>query len=88
MDCGMFVCRYAHALYSMRDRDITFGDSKKGGGRITFLELAITQSEAFQFGDKDILRIRTELCLLIERLAIIYKKWKKRNDKANNKADM
>jgi Ulp1 family protease len=71
-DCGMFVCRYAHALYSMRDCDITFRDARKGHGREPFQQ-AITDNKAFHFGEDDIVRIRTELGTLIGRLSTIYK---------------
>ena len=71
-DCGVFVCRYAHALYSMRDRDITFGDARKCPGREPFQQ-AITDSEVFRFDRDDIVRIRTELGTLIGRLSTIYK---------------
>jgi hypothetical protein len=75
----VFVCRYAYALYSMRDRDITFSDAKTGPHEIPF-ELAITKSENFQFHRDDMVRIRRELSLLIDKLSTIYKRLKDAND--------
>ena len=85
-DCGVFVCRYAFALYSMRDRDITFGDAKKDQYGIP-LERAITESDAFQFDGSDIVRIRKELDFLINKLSEIYKRWKDANGIADEDAD-
>ena len=85
-DCGVFVCRYAHALYSMRDRDITFGDASEGTGRNPFQQ-AITDSKAFDFCQDDILRIRKELDSLINKLSVIYKRWKDANGIADEDAD-
>ena len=92
-DCGVFVCRYAFALYSMRDRDITFGDAKKDQYGIP-LERAITESDAFQFDGSDIVRIRKNLDMLIDRLSIIYKRVRRtttsqmtRRTTADNDAD-
>ena len=67
-------------MYSMRDRDITFG------GRSGF-KRAITDSEAFRFGRDDIVRIRTQLGTLIDRLSIIYKRWKDANGIVDDEAD-
>lgn len=86
-DCGVFVCRYAHALYSMRNCNITFGDAREGPGREPFQQ-AITDSEAFRFDRDDIVRIRTELGTLIGRLSVIYNMWKDANAIADNDADV
>ena len=84
-DCGVFVCRYAYGVYSMRDCAITFGDARGGNGMRPFQQ-AITDSEAFDFDREDIVRIRGELGILIGRLSTTYKTWKEASDKAEKKA--
>jgi hypothetical protein len=72
-------------MYSMRDCDITFGDAREGPSGRPF-QRAITDSAAFDFDRDDIVRIRTELGILIGRLSTIYKTWKDTNDKAEKEA--
>jgi uncharacterized protein YxjI len=56
----------------MQDFDITFGDAKHDNCWLPF-ERAITKCDAFNFDGSDIVRIRTDLIKLIDRLSIIYK---------------
>jgi hypothetical protein len=70
----MFVCRYAFALYSLRHRELLFGNVEEGPGGRCFYQF-ITKSAAFDFSMVDILRIREELGILIDRLSIVYKTW-------------
>jgi hypothetical protein len=65
----------------MRDCGITFGDAREGPRGRPFQQ-AITDSEAFDFDRDDIVRIRTELGILIGRLSTMYKTWKDANDEA------
>jgi hypothetical protein len=69
----------------MRDCDIKFGDAREGPGGRPFQQ-AITDSEAFAFDRDDIVRIRTELGVLIGRLSTIYKTWKAASDQAEKES--
>ena len=59
----------------MRDCTITFGDARGCNGAQPFQQ-AITDSKAFDFDQEDIVRIRRELDILIDRLSTIYKMWR------------
>jgi hypothetical protein len=59
----------------MRDRDITFGDAKKGIGEQPF-QRAITNFKGFDFAAVDMVRIREEVHILITNLSMIYNRWK------------
>ena len=80
-DCGVFVCRYAYAVYQLRRRNFTYKDaglrvdkqSKKKGA---FYQL-ITEGSEFQFDMRDIARFREEYKILIERLSEIFLQWRK-----------
>ena len=66
-DCGVFVCRYAHNLYCLRDKMFT-----KSGMQDKFREL-ITRSPAFQFTMDDISGTREEMKILVDSLSVLYK---------------
>ena len=68
-DCGVFVCRYALALYQMRNEFITFSDSKHR------LEKIITDNKYFDFDMADIRDFRDQLAILVDRLSKIYSKY-------------
>eukprot|EP00804_Cyclotella_cryptica_P023147 CCRYP_000358-RA/>CCRYP_000358-RA protein AED:0.01 eAED:0.01 QI:1097/1/1/1/0.75/0.66/9/214/1028 len=70
-DCGVFVCRYAYNLYTMRSEKFT-----RSGIRDKFKHL-ITDGPAFQFNMDDIARIREELKTLVDALAGLYSKFKR-----------
>lgn len=83
-DCGVFVCRYAYAVYELRHRHFTYEDagmyceeSTQGAGQRAFYDL-ISDSAEFNFGMKDIARFRKEFKILIERLSKIYLRFKKK----------
>jgi Ulp1 family protease len=83
VDCGVYVCRYAYAMYRMRERPFTYADVKYFDNPNTkqpcFTEL-ITNHKAFDFNAEDIVRIRSEFMQLLERLCKMYLKWKKMDD--------
>jgi hypothetical protein len=71
VDCGVFVCRYAYALYQTRLSPITY----------VYLHLEeppmkteITQSFFFNFDDLQVTLLRTELGVVLENLARVYKR--------------
>ena len=78
-DCGVFVCRYALAMYQQRNRPILFSHDKNR------LELIITDSKYFDFNMKDIRDFRDELANLIERLSKIYVKYNKKKSSSSKK---
>eukprot|EP00563_Minutocellus_polymorphus_P004411 CAMPEP_0181044106 /NCGR_PEP_ID=MMETSP1070-20121207/13080_1 /TAXON_ID=265543 /ORGANISM="Minutocellus polymorphus, Strain NH13" /LENGTH=1161 /DNA_ID=CAMNT_0023122511 /DNA_START=127 /DNA_END=3612 /DNA_ORIENTATION=+ len=69
-DCGVFVCRYAYALYLMRNKQITY-EAAGLENRPYFLDL-ITKSPEFNFNMVDIGRVRDELKELITNLSPKY----------------
>ncbi len=71
-DCGIFVCRYAYGLYTMRNENFT-----RSGIRENFICL-ITNGTAFQFDMDDIVRIREEFITLVDSLAGLYLKLKRK----------
>ena len=84
-DCGVFVCRYAHAVYELRHRNFTYADAgmyctddddgRRGTTSKAFKEL-ISDSAEFDFNMDDIARFREEFKTLIEKLSTIYLKMK------------
>ena len=76
-DCGVYVCRYMYAMYMLRSRQFTYlevGWFEKSDDAM-FGDL-ITDHEAFQFDGDDIVRIRIEFMLLMERLSKKFLAWK------------
>ena len=69
-DCGVFVCRYAYALYLMRNRRITYGAA--GVETRPYFRNLITDSPEFNFNMSDIGRVRDELKQLITNLSPKY----------------
>jgi len=69
-DCGVFVCRYAYALYLMRNRRITYGAA--GVETRPYFRNLITDSPEFNFDMSDIGRVRDELKQLITNLSPKY----------------
>ena len=83
-DCGVFVCRYAFAIYELRYRNFTYGDAgmycnavdvSRGEASRAFHDL-ISDGAEFDFNMDDIARFREEFKVLIERLTNLYKKSK------------
>ena len=70
-DCGVFVCRYAYSLYTMRHQRFTRNDYNE---EESFSSL-ITRGPAFMFDMSDIDRIRGEISTLIDKLSELY--WEK-----------
>jgi Ulp1 family protease len=60
-DCGVFVCRYAYALYQARFTPITYVDLHLEKPP---LKTAITQSNFFNFDDLEVTLLRTEVGVL------------------------
>ena len=73
-DCGVFVCRYAYALFMLRHNRIT---TSADSSLQEVLKAAITDRDEFQFDMDDIKRIRGEMMSLICRLATLYRKLKR-----------
>lgn len=84
-DCGVFVCRYAYAIYELRSREFTFEDAGMHCGeddlavgssrRNAFKEL-ISDGVEFDFNMDDIARFREEFKTLVENLSRLYVKSK------------
>eukprot|EP00536_Pseudo-nitzschia_multiseries_P008300 jgi/Psemu1/257073/estExt_Genewise1Plus.C_2090059 len=87
-DCGVFVCRYAFAMFQLRELKFSYRDagldsisqdtSKKERRLLlsqAFSDL-ITNGEPFNFGVGDIQRIRCEFKTLIQELQPLYKEFK------------
>ncbi len=68
-DCGLFVCRYAYAMYQMRNETITYHDIYK---EKSSLLSKITNSQLFQFNQKLINEFRIQLGQLIDNLSSVY----------------
>ena len=71
-DCGVFVCRYAFALFMLRHKEITIGDYDN---RSPPLRRVVTDQDEFQFDMRDIERMRDEMKALISNLATSYTAW-------------
>ena len=74
-DCGVFVCRYAYSLYSMRDVPFLFNDQ-------WFATDLIQAREEFQFDMPDIARLREDIRKLVQGLSNLYLPWKEKNNRA------
>ena len=72
-DCGVFVCRYAYALFMLRHKVLTVAGHTSPGDA---LRDAITERDEFQFDMDDIVRIRKEMKILIDNLAECYRNLK------------
>lgn len=82
-DCGVFVCRYALAIYKLRNRSFTFRDVH---GNSPFSRL-VTGGAEFDFDMNDIVRFRGEFQKLIENLSLVWTKWKREGAKPNPRCD-
>ena len=69
-DCGVFVCRYAYALFKTRHNIFTVFDSNNN------FQKSITDNGEFKFNMRDIARIRREFGTLVDGLAAVYACWK------------
>lgn len=67
-DCGVFVCRYAFALYQQRHIPITYAEIEND----PIFKKTITKSPGFRFDMNDIIAFRKDMRTLIDRLAEIY----------------
>ncbi len=67
-DCGLFTCKYAHALYQQRWKMITVNDLR---GKKPLINV-ITNSPYMKFDYKDIDEMRVELRKLIDNLSDVY----------------
>lgn len=76
-DCGVFVCKYAHALYMLRNENYFRKD-------VAFVE-DIESCREFDFGMNDIERLRDNMKTLTERLSKVYMPWKKEQDRNKTK---
>lgn len=72
-DCGVFVCRYAYAIYHLRNRPFSYGAVHE---RTPFSQL-ITGGTEFDFDMRDIVRFRGEFKKLVENLSQVYCNWKR-----------
>eukprot|EP00546_Thalassionema_frauenfeldii_P001232 CAMPEP_0178932684 /NCGR_PEP_ID=MMETSP0786-20121207/22774_1 /TAXON_ID=186022 /ORGANISM="Thalassionema frauenfeldii, Strain CCMP 1798" /LENGTH=1112 /DNA_ID=CAMNT_0020610043 /DNA_START=136 /DNA_END=3472 /DNA_ORIENTATION=+ len=68
-DCGVFVCRYAFAIFMNRGVEVIADDV------VDQMDNYIQRNAYFQFDMGDIERIRDELKTLITNLAVLYKDW-------------
>ncbi len=67
-DCGLFTCKYAHALYQQRWQMITVNDLR---GKKPLINV-ITNSPYMKFDYRDIDEMRVELRKLIDNLSDLY----------------
>ena len=81
-DCGVFVCRYAYNLYTMRHQKFTLLGMRETP---QFL-FRITRGAAFQFDMSDIARIREEIGTLVDNLSPLYLQMKAQEKEAKKKA--
>ena len=79
-DGGVFVCRYAYNLYTMRHLKFTWVDIME------HFKSMITRGPAFQFDMEDIARIRGEIGTLINKLSEIYLAMKLEEKKEKKKS--
>lgn len=78
-DCGVYVCRYMYAMYLLRSHKFTYAEVGQSDDNM-FRDL-ITNNAAFRFGSDDIVRIRDEFMMLMERLSVLFFKWKADDDR-------
>jgi hypothetical protein len=76
------MCRYAYALYLLRDMTFSFGETNIRASNKNDRFRLITESEAFDFDGDDVQRIRTEIKTLIEKLSVIYARVKEEEKQA------
>ena len=79
-DCGVFVCRYAYSLYTIRHQKFTFAHINNKCKDL------ITTNPAFTFNMSDIARIREEMKTLIDRLSreyFIFKREEREKEREN-----
>jgi hypothetical protein len=77
-DCGVYVCRYVFAIYKLRKKVFSYGEvgySRPEKPARLFRDL-ITESDEFDFDAADISRIRLNFRELLERLSVLYDRWK------------
>ena len=72
-DCGVFVCRYAFAMFQLRHRKFDYKDAglENPTAAGPFSDL-ITNGEEFDFNVDDIQRIRSDFKTLIKNLHPLY----------------
>ena len=68
-DCGLFVCRYASAMYYLQDIEITFADVIKEQPP---LMNKLSLSPYFRFYQSTVTKFREELLLLLKELSRLY----------------
>lgn len=66
-DCGLFVCRYAYAMYKLAGKIFSYGELATMGPLQNVIR-SITRSDEFGFGMEDMARMRREMQTLIRRL--------------------
>ena len=76
-DCGVFVCRYAYAIYQLRERNFTYADAgmycdMDDERNQSGLYHLITLGASFDFNMDDIVRFREEFKTLLRRLSVVY----------------
>jgi hypothetical protein len=88
-DCGVFICRYAYGFKCIQSLSFSYAEVGYDPTRTaTWFETAITDSNAFRFGDGEIASLRVDMKTLIERLSEIYGPWshdQKRNRQLEKK---
>eukprot|EP00523_Entomoneis_sp_CCMP467_P006986 CAMPEP_0168734242 /NCGR_PEP_ID=MMETSP0724-20121128/8709_1 /TAXON_ID=265536 /ORGANISM="Amphiprora sp., Strain CCMP467" /LENGTH=1244 /DNA_ID=CAMNT_0008781333 /DNA_START=148 /DNA_END=3882 /DNA_ORIENTATION=+ len=75
-DCGVFVCRYAYALYQMR-RTVLPSDDENSFCAHTLAKI-VPSHELFHFGAEEIEKIRKNFKTFLENLSRVYQTWKKK----------
>ena len=76
-DCGVFVCRYAYAIFQLRHFGFTYGDAGVYSDSNPPFHDLISDQEYFKFDMHDIVRFRQEFKTLIQRLLDVFLTWKK-----------
>ena len=79
VDCGVFLCRFAYALYQLRFHIFTYVDAgldrtskDKSKSKNKPFYRVITKGAEFDFNKNDMPRIREEFKTLIERLSALF----------------
>jgi hypothetical protein len=73
-------------MYKLRGRKFSYRDAGLIGEKPQPFKVLITESDEFEFGTDDISRIRDEFRTLLERLSVLYVKWKADRDDQRRKA--
>ena len=78
-DCGVFVCRYAYALYSryLNGWRIKEGDIFKKRSQVSLHDHVLTESAEFAFGMSEIGILRDEMKVLVRNLSEVFKSSRK-----------